>query len=161
MGEIYSKARCTVVWLGPRGHDAELLEYMYSRLSILQSNTQESGGVLMLDHDILARIIGTSHEEEKHNKMVQRRRLLLEKFLDLPWFRRAWVYQEAVVALRVDMVWETLSFLSTLSLVWWSQPTALERARKMGDGIRESRRPEASRQSGLSTTTEKPTKGEN
>ncbi|KAI9863872.1 MAG: hypothetical protein M1813_003524 [Trichoglossum hirsutum] len=105
MGEIYSRASSTVVWLGPRDDDAELLQDMYNQLSSLPSRTEDPGGVRMLDQQALAKVIGTSFRDEKHSAMIRRRRHLLERFLGLPWFCRVWVYQEAVVALRVDMIW--------------------------------------------------------
>ncbi|KAH8746311.1 heterokaryon incompatibility protein-domain-containing protein [Hyaloscypha sp. PMI_1271] len=105
MGEIYSRASCAVVWLGNLSQDSMLLKEMYDELSILLSNVEGVGGVLMLDHDALARFLGTSYKDEQKDSMIQRRRQLLEQFLDIPWFTRAWVYQEVVVASTVDMIW--------------------------------------------------------
>jgi hypothetical protein len=91
MGEIYSKASSTVVWLGAReDQDAELLQDMYNQLSILPSNTNDLGGVRMLDQHALTSVIGTTFEHEKSDDMIRRRRHLLERFLDLPWFCRVW-----------------------------------------------------------------------
>lgn len=90
MGEIYSRASSTVVWLGPRGYDAELLQDMYNQLSCSPSRTENAGGVRMLDQQALAKVIGTSFRDEKDSDMIRRRRHLLERFLGLPWFCRVW-----------------------------------------------------------------------
>ena len=91
MGDIYSKAESTVVWLGPRiDLDAELLEEMYTTLSVSPSRTNAPGGVRMLDQGALADIIGTTFEHENKSEIIRRRRHLLERFLDIPWFCRVW-----------------------------------------------------------------------
>ena len=77
---------------------------MYNLLSRVSADAAGSNNVLMLDQKVLAQLVGTSYKDEKANGLIRRRKHLLENFLNLPWFSRAWVYQEAVVAPRVDMV---------------------------------------------------------
>ncbi|KAK1758049.1 heterokaryon incompatibility protein-domain-containing protein [Echria macrotheca] len=110
MGEIYSKATCTVVWLGPKGPDAALLQDMYTELSqsLPDSERRGPGGVQMLDQKTLAAMMGDSNWDENNNKTVFKRRNILLQFLNLPWFTRAWVYQEVVTAPKVDVVWGTI-----------------------------------------------------
>ena len=60
---------------------------------------------LTLDQQAVVKAFGTSCKDELKDPGIGERRRVLEKFLCLPWFCRAWVYQEAVVAPRVDMVW--------------------------------------------------------
>ncbi|KAK2606027.1 hypothetical protein QQS21_003545 [Conoideocrella luteorostrata] len=108
MGEIYSKAVCSVIWLGPKGPDAELMQDMYTKLSKSLPSNKGPGGVQMLDQQILAAMLGTSTWEENNKEMVRKRRQILQQFLDLPWFTRAWVYQEAVTPPKVDVFWGTI-----------------------------------------------------
>ncbi|KAM7203401.1 Heterokaryon incompatibility protein (HET) domain containing protein [Naviculisporaceae sp. PSN 640] len=107
MGEIYSRATCTVIWLGPKGSGATLLEDMYKELStsVPETRNRDHGGVQMLDQAALSKMLGTSSLEEDKNEMVRDRRAILLQFLNVPWFTRAWVYQEAVTAPKVDVVW--------------------------------------------------------
>lgn len=108
MGEIYSRATCTVVWLGPERPDTELLKDMYRELSTKstsETGTKDRGGVQMLDQTALAKMLGTSFAEESSNMRLRDRRDILLQFLNLRWFTRAWVYQEAVTAPKVDVVW--------------------------------------------------------
>ncbi|RYP12528.1 hypothetical protein DL765_007264 [Monosporascus sp. GIB2] len=105
MGEIYSKATCSVIWLGPKGPDAEIMRDMYTELSKSPIDEKGPGGVQRLDQQALAAMLGTSSREEDKKEMVRKRRHILEEFLNVRWFTRAWVYQEAVTAPKVDVVW--------------------------------------------------------
>jgi hypothetical protein len=105
MGEVYSKASCTVVWLGVQCDEAQLMKDMYNEFSTRTHHAENSGGVRMLDQQAVANAFGTSNKDESKHRGIGEKRRVLEKFLGLPWFCRAWVYQEAVVASRVDIVW--------------------------------------------------------
>lgn len=91
MGEIYGKASSTIVWLGPQDDkDAGLLQDMYTKLSTRPSRSNDPRGVRMLNQEALAELIGTTFKHEKKDEMIRRRRHLLERFLDIPWFCRVW-----------------------------------------------------------------------
>jgi hypothetical protein len=106
MRDIYSGADAAVVWLGDHDYDTKLLESMYKELSALPSVTENRGGVLMLDQSALRKMMDMGSIGDG---LSRNRRDLLERFLNRAWFRRAWVYQEAVVAPRVEMVWGYLA----------------------------------------------------
>jgi hypothetical protein len=86
MGEIYSKASFTVVWLAQRGYDSELLEKYVDRLLSTPRRIEDPGGVRMLDQRALAEVIRTSFEDENNYAQIRRRRHLVERFLGLSWF---------------------------------------------------------------------------
>ncbi|KAK5654531.1 hypothetical protein OQA88_7160 [Cercophora sp. LCS_1] len=106
MGEIYSRSTTTIIWLGPQNQkDAILLNELYMKLSKASSTDRDERGVLSMDQKTLAAMIGTSKHQEREDRMIYTYRRLLERFLALPWFSRVWVYQEAVLAKRVIVVW--------------------------------------------------------
>jgi len=91
MGEIYRKAQSTVVWLGPRDdEDAMLLMEMHDKLSVLPVMSSALGGVRMLDQKALVEMIGTTVKHDRESEVVRKRRLLLERFMELAWFGRVW-----------------------------------------------------------------------
>jgi len=106
MGEIYSQATTTVIWLGPQGgKDAILLNQLFMKLSFASGDERDARGVLSMDQNVLVGMMGTSSKQEREDRMIHTYRRLLERFLALPWFGRAWVYQEATLARRVIVVW--------------------------------------------------------
>ncbi|KAK0647040.1 heterokaryon incompatibility protein-domain-containing protein [Cercophora newfieldiana] len=105
MGEVYSKSTSTVIWLGPQDNrDAILLNELYGKLS-RGGGDIDTRGLLTMDQRTLVALIGTSTQQEHEDRMIYAYRRLLERFLALPWFSRAWVYQEAVLAESVIVVW--------------------------------------------------------
>jgi hypothetical protein len=81
------------------------LNELYGKLSKGPSKDTEAPRVFSMDQKALAAMIGTSSKQERKDKMIYTYRRLLERLLQLPWFRRVWVYQEAVLAQRVIAVW--------------------------------------------------------
>ncbi|KAL9600554.1 MAG: hypothetical protein Q9219_003100 [cf. Caloplaca sp. 3 TL-2023] len=97
MAEIYRRAKRTVVWLG----DATILEE--DREAIIDATERmnfrpvEREWSMKTDQDILKDLVGVGAHGEAY-QTGQRRRQLLADFLNRPWFTRAWVFQEVVVA---------------------------------------------------------------
>ncbi|KAF5700270.1 het-6OR heterokaryon incompatibility (het-6OR allele) [Fusarium mundagurra] len=105
MRHIYEMATCTIIWLGDSIQDSEILWEMYKTLSTPAPINDSHSVMLTLDQRILARMLGVGVETASNSRSSVEYRLLLERFLNLSWFSRAWVYQEAVVAEKVDMAW--------------------------------------------------------
>ncbi|KAI4120793.1 MAG: hypothetical protein LQ338_006767 [Usnochroma carphineum] len=97
MADIYRRAKRTIVWLG----EATMLED--DRSAIVDATERmnfrpvEREWSNAQDQDILKDLIGFK-AEGKSLELGQRRRQLLAEFLNRPWFTRAWVFQEVVVA---------------------------------------------------------------
>jgi hypothetical protein len=111
MRDIYEKAERTAVWLGDEDADSEILKYMYEKLKevasqpkptspIASDSQQDSDPLRVLDQDLVKELI-------QGEGCLPRREALI-RFLGRNWFRRAWCYQEAVVADKVEMIWGSL-----------------------------------------------------
>ncbi|KAI4098230.1 MAG: hypothetical protein L6R37_006600 [Teloschistes peruensis] len=98
MADIYKRAQRTVVWLGEVSmlhEDRDAILDATNRMTYRPDNAYSSLG----DVNIIQHLIGFEcHGESREIGM--RRRQLLAELLDRPWFTRAWVFQEAVVAKR-------------------------------------------------------------
>ncbi|RYP30205.1 hypothetical protein DL767_006352 [Monosporascus sp. MG133] len=105
MRHIYEKATCTVVWLGEDRQGSISLKRMYDDLSTRTSTGTNSGVIRMLDRRALSAMLNGVSGSNSLRYLNQDMREVLERFLNLPWFSRAWVYQEAVVAAKVELIW--------------------------------------------------------
>ncbi|KAK3312636.1 heterokaryon incompatibility protein-domain-containing protein [Apodospora peruviana] len=107
MRDIYRQATRAVVWLGEHDDDTDVLEDMYQKLDISPPVQSVSNpAITMLNYELLRALVGLSPEGDNISSGPLD---VLERFLNRAWFRRAWVYQEAVVASRVEMIWGHLS----------------------------------------------------
>lgn len=113
MGEIYRKAQRVIVWLGEdplrwvfdppvrEVGDAELLADMISAFTEV-GNEASSSDLKLAEHLIDVRL--TIHLET-----VEKRRLAsIYEMLKRPWFRRAWVFQEASLAHEILLQYGSL-----------------------------------------------------
>jgi hypothetical protein len=121
MRNIYEKAGKTIVWLGDHDEDTHLLEKMFVQLSALVGNKPNPRGIYVLDQKALWNLINLQNYSDG---LSLNRREVLKRFLNRAWFRRAWVYQEAVVAADVEIVWGYLrlpfEFVAGLVLATYS-----------------------------------------
>ncbi|KAL8770223.1 MAG: hypothetical protein Q9209_004065 [Squamulea sp. 1 TL-2023] len=99
MADIYQRAQQTVVWLG----ESDMLdvdkEAIISATERMNFRPLEREYSTLEDQDILTDLIGFKAQGDAHS-IGQRRRGILAGLLNRPWFTRAWVYQEVVVAQR-------------------------------------------------------------
>ncbi|OAL06217.1 HET-domain-containing protein [Phaeosphaeriaceae sp. SRC1lsM3a] len=112
MRAIYEKAERTIVWLGYADADTEVLISIIDELKKNmpppqsdQDVQQEPSHLRVRDRDLLRTIL---QGETGPTGITWTRREVLIRFLGRDWFRRAWVYQEAVVATKVEVVWGRL-----------------------------------------------------
>ncbi|KAL8852096.1 MAG: hypothetical protein Q9221_003026 [Calogaya cf. arnoldii] len=97
MAEIYQRARRTVVWLGELDIldiDREAIVNATERMNFIPVEREYSTPE---DQLILKDLIGFGAQADTDDSS-QRRRGILAGLLNRPWFTRAWVYQEVVVA---------------------------------------------------------------
>ncbi|KAI4168952.1 MAG: hypothetical protein LQ348_007390 [Seirophora lacunosa] len=97
MADIYRKAERTVVWLGETTvleDDRRAIVNATERMNFRPVEREWSEAT---DQDILKDLIGFKAEGESR-ELGQRRRQVLADALNRPWFTRAWVFQEVVVA---------------------------------------------------------------
>jgi len=106
MRDIYRKAKRAVVWLGEHEGDTDLLRDMYDQLSFLPPTKKDVNIIVKSNHEILRTLIGLGADGDDRS---QGRLEVLERFLNRAWFRRAWVYQEAVVAPTIQVMWGNLT----------------------------------------------------
>ena len=99
-----------------------LLTAIYEKLTI-QGPQKEDGGAgdRAINLWALWTLINLEVPEKELSLL---RREVLERFLNRAWFRRAWVYQEAVVAKEVDVLMGrlTLPFEFVAELISWVYP---------------------------------------
>ncbi|KAH7381047.1 heterokaryon incompatibility protein-domain-containing protein [Cadophora sp. MPI-SDFR-AT-0126] len=111
MRDIYETAERTAVWLGDEDSDTEILKAIYEKFEGVAPqqepsspgssySQQDPDPLLVLNQDLVKKLI----QGEGHRP----RREALIRFLGHDWFRRAWVYQEALVAAKVIMIWGSL-----------------------------------------------------
>ncbi|KAL8737370.1 MAG: hypothetical protein Q9181_001745 [Wetmoreana brouardii] len=99
MADIYRKAKCTVVWLGQGTmliEDEEAITNAANRMSFRPVEHEFS---VPEDQAILKELIGFRATSDALD-IGNRRRQAFVELLNRPWFTRAWVFQEAVVAKR-------------------------------------------------------------
>lgn len=102
MKRIYARAEKAVVWLGDEDADTPLLEAMFRRLSPGTSNVRDIPKTHKVDQLVLKDLIDLDRYGAGPAKA---RRDAIVRFLNRAWFRRAWVYQEAIVAAEVEVYW--------------------------------------------------------
>ncbi|KAL9577027.1 MAG: hypothetical protein Q9212_006640 [Teloschistes hypoglaucus] len=98
MADIYKRAQRTVVWLGEGSmldQDRDAIIDATNRMSYRPDNAYSSLG----DVNIIQHLIGFECHGD-NREVGMRRRQVLADLLGRPWFTRAWVFQEAVVAKR-------------------------------------------------------------
>ncbi|CAL8576479.1 hypothetical protein XPA_002360 [Xanthoria parietina] len=99
MARIYQSAKRTVVWLGELDIlDADRKEIVLAteRMNFRPFEREYS---ISEDQEILKDLIGFGAQDSTDHS-GHRRRGILAGLLNRPWFTRAWVYQEVVVAQR-------------------------------------------------------------
>ena len=136
MGDIYRKARRVVIWLGEdpvhwvneptfrEEADTELLADMTKMFSEAPSRTAADDWKLA---QRLVDIRATYHV----NSIEQRRLVAICEILNHPWFRRAWIFQEASLARELLVqygAWEVLfedfkRLFDAVSSVEWAPAT--------------------------------------
>lgn len=97
MADIYRRAERTVVWLGETmmlDDDRKAIVNATERMNFRPIEREWSE---LRDQDIIKNLIGFKAEGES-SELGQRRRQVLADALNRPWFTRAWVFQEVVVA---------------------------------------------------------------
>ncbi|KAL8915298.1 MAG: hypothetical protein Q9171_000168 [Xanthocarpia ochracea] len=97
MADIYRRAQRTVVWLGELDvleMDQQAITDATERMNFRPVEREYSTPE---DQLILKDLIGFKAQGNAHD-LGQRRREILAALLSRPWFTRAWVYQEVVVA---------------------------------------------------------------
>jgi len=102
MRDIYRNAVRAVAWLGDSDLNTLLLKETYDRLHISPPDPYKSRGSQLFDYELLRRLFGFGVDGDRK---AAARLEILERFLGSEWFCRAWVYQEAVVAPSVAMLW--------------------------------------------------------
>ncbi|KAL9003445.1 MAG: hypothetical protein Q9180_009902, partial [Flavoplaca navasiana] len=99
MADIYQRAKRTVVWLGQLDVldvDREAIITATERMNFRPVEREYSN---LEDQRILKDLIGYRAQPDPSHS-GQRRRKILAELLNRPWFTRAWVFQEVVVAQR-------------------------------------------------------------
>ncbi|KAL9592915.1 MAG: hypothetical protein Q9179_006251 [Wetmoreana sp. 5 TL-2023] len=107
MAEIYRRAKRTVVWLGEGTiltEDEEAIKNAANRMSFRPVVHEYS---VVEDQVILKELIGFRAASEVLY-VGNRRRQAFAELLNRPWFTRAWVFQEVVVAKRGVVLCGTL-----------------------------------------------------
>ncbi|KAL8902750.1 MAG: hypothetical protein Q9207_004403 [Kuettlingeria erythrocarpa] len=97
MAEIYRRARRTIVWLGEAtilDEDRDAIIDATERMNFRPVEREWSDPK---DQDILKDLIGFKAQGQPL-ELGHRRRGVLMDFLNRPWWSRAWVFQEVVVA---------------------------------------------------------------
>lgn len=94
MGDIYSKAQQTIVWLGEEDSDKEVLDETAALFAAYTSNTPDQDVQLIKPELSLL---------ERSGSRGSRRRHALVRLLNRPWFSRVWIFQEAVMSSTVTI----------------------------------------------------------
>ncbi|KAI4191561.1 MAG: hypothetical protein LQ346_004748 [Caloplaca aetnensis] len=97
MAEIYRRARRTIVWLGEAATLDEDRDAIIDATERMNFRPVEREWSDPKDQDILKDLIGVKAQGEPL-ELGHRRREVLMDFLNRPWWSRAWVFQEVVVA---------------------------------------------------------------
>ena len=100
MKDIYAQAEKVVVWIGEDDSDTPLLQAMCARLSPKASQAGDISQMHLEDQLALKYMVNLTNSEAGSAK--QSRDAVID-CLNRAWFRRAWVYQEAIVAAEVEV----------------------------------------------------------
>jgi hypothetical protein len=100
MDKIYARAEKAVVWLGDDDRDTPLIREMSERRLPWASKLGDISQIHLMDQLAVNDLIdvasfGAGQANERREAVV--------RFLGRAWFRRAGVYQEAVVAAEVEV----------------------------------------------------------
>ncbi|KAI1615312.1 heterokaryon incompatibility protein-domain-containing protein [Exophiala viscosa] len=106
MGDIYARARCTLVWLGPPSdydyQACEVAEWLVNAARPF-SEVEETSACLLLNLSAIGVGLVESGSLEKYDtdktKLIQ-----LGQLLTRPWFQRVWIIQEVAKAKEVKML---------------------------------------------------------
>ncbi|KID85912.1 Heterokaryon incompatibility [Metarhizium guizhouense ARSEF 977] len=104
MGDIYSKSKRTVIWLGEEDQDKDVITDMFTWLIIKPRGSLKDDCLLFWE---------LFNEESTNNAphmtfRKQRRRQAVTRLLNRAWFSRVWVFQEAVVSPEVEAIYGSL-----------------------------------------------------
>ena len=115
MGEIYQKAQRVIIWLGEAPsrlvfeiksaelYDAELLANLVNEFAHSGNNTPAD------DLELARKLVAFRLLALHHNKSIEQVRLMaIYEVLNRPWFRRAWVFQEASLAREIVVQYGSL-----------------------------------------------------
>lgn len=100
MDLIYARAKKTVVWLGDDDRYTPLIREMTERLSPRASKFSDISEMNFKDQLAVKNLINIAAFGDG---LAKERREAVVQFLGRAWFRRAWVYQEAIVAAEVEV----------------------------------------------------------
>lgn len=104
MDLIYATAEKAVVWLGDDDFDTPLIQEMSERLTPWSSEFGDLGQMHLKDQRAVMDLIKPVNSETvSEATSAKARREAVVRFLGRAWFRRAWVYQEAIVAAEVEV----------------------------------------------------------
>jgi Heterokaryon incompatibility protein (HET) len=131
MDKIYARAEKAVFWLGDGDHDTPIIREMSERLLPRVSKLGDISQMHLMDQFAVNDLIdvasfGAGQANERREGVV--------RFLGRAWLRRAWVYQEAIVAAEVDR---------HLGTGWCSRRIISRGWRKTESGAKRSRRAKA------------------
>ncbi|KAB5513476.1 heterokaryon incompatibility protein-domain-containing protein [Coniochaeta sp. 2T2.1] len=104
MSDIYRKSKRTVVWLGEEDGDKDVIAEMFEKLTDTPFASAEEDfrvfqGLLCLEESVTA----------QHPKCRRQwRRQAVTRLLNRTWFSRVWVFQEAVVSPKVEVIYGSL-----------------------------------------------------
>ena len=106
MGEIYSKAACTKVWLGPRDYTDQSFLWMQGEFFTKVNKLVDERG---LDYVCSRRLMDPSFMGElglemEVSELHRRCREYVEFYRRRAWFNRSWVLQEAALAQRIVVI---------------------------------------------------------
>lgn len=87
MGDIYGRAKQTVVWLGEEDKDHEILQETAALFAAHIANTPHQ------DIDLIKPRLDL---QDRSNSRDSWRRHAIVRLLNRPWFSRVWIFQEAV-----------------------------------------------------------------
>ncbi|KAH0591664.1 hypothetical protein MHUMG1_10605 [Metarhizium humberi] len=105
MGDIYSKSKHTVIWLGEEDGDKDVLAEMFTALSNTpRASVQQDCKLLRELPDPEA----SAHETPHTISRKQWRLQAVTRLLNRTWFSRVWVFQEAVVSPEVQVIYGSL-----------------------------------------------------
>ena len=114
MGEVYSNAKCVLIWLGLDADD--VAKNCFTRIEIINNffNRQFVENDYSLDG--LPRLKAPYKIPVDHETWQE-----IHTLLHLPWFKRVWTIQECALATRCRVFWGSanISFASIVELSMW------------------------------------------
>jgi hypothetical protein len=105
MGEIYSKSQRVLIWLGQEDTDSQQRSRLCKSFSASHQQQETRSGSFVGFHR------ASKYEFAHTNQYVAVRALL-----ELPWLRRAWVVQEAVLPATATCFLGSLNF--SVDVLW-------------------------------------------